>query len=239
MKLSIASTGIDTVSFEHASVTDSSKSFRLIAIYRPPPSARNGFTHSQFLDEFHDFLGAVSDSPGKPLIMGDMNVHVNNPLKPDVPRYIASITEHGYEQYVHGPTHKGGNTLDHVICHPDDDLLVPDGACSVSRFRYGSDHHIIQCKVNRSKPPPQRRMFTSRSFKDMNMDMFTADLSDAMRQVALLDDPNIRAVEYNRSIRQILDDHCPTTTRSRKLIRNPEWYRRDHRRASGTQRART
>ena len=124
LKLSIALIGVDTTTFKHASITDNTKSLRLIAIYRPPPSEENGFTHLQFHDEFEDFLSAVSDFPDKPIIMGDMNVQVNKPSKPDISRYLTSINEHNFKQYVSGPTHKFGNTLDHVICHPDDDLLV-------------------------------------------------------------------------------------------------------------------
>ena len=149
---------------------------------------------------------------------------INKPSKPDVSRYLASVNEHNFKQYVNGPTHKFGNTLDHVICHEDDDLLV---SCVVSLSRYGSDHHIIQCQVNRSKPPPERRSFTTRCYKDLDIDIFKSDLVGAIQPILCTDDPNSQAELYNKSIQEVLDKHCPEKTRSQKLVRNPKWYTDD------------
>lgn len=221
LKLSISQSSIDVVTFEHLSITDNSKSFRLTAIYRPPPSDENQFNYHQFLEEFDEFLNHLSDFPGKPIIMGDLNVHVNKPEDNDVGKYLTCISEHGFQQYVRGVTHKRGNTLDHVICHPEDDLL---SLCEVSPFRYGSDHHMIQCTLNMVKPPPDRRLVTSRSYKNMDMSAFSSDLANASKRILNIDDPNIQAEQYNIVIRNVLDKHCPEKTRSYKVIRNPKWY---------------
>ncbi|XP_072030516.1 uncharacterized protein [Amphiura filiformis] len=234
LKLSLSPVGVDTINFEHVSVTDNSKAIRLIGIYRPPPSKTNGFTHLRFNEEFDDFLSVVSTLPGKPLIMGDLNVHVNKPSKPDVSRYLTSLTEHDLKQYVDKPTHISGNILDHVICRPEDNLL---SSCTVLPFRYGSDHHMIQCTINRLKPPPERRVFTSRSYKDLDLISFTSDLGNATQCILSMDDPNAQAELYNRSIREVLDKHCPEKTRSQKLISNPKWYTDDVRNARRERRA--
>ena len=155
----------------------------------------------------------TSDFPDESIIMGDMNVQVNKPSKPDVSRYLASVNEHNFKQYVNGPTHKFGNSLDHVICHPDDDLLV---SCVVCLGRYGSDHHIIECQVNRSKPPPERRSFTTRCYKDLDIDIFKSDLVGAIQPILCTDDPNSQAELHNKSIQKVLDKHCPEKTRSQK-----------------------
>ena len=57
------------------------------------------------MEEFDDFLGVLSTLPGKPLLMGDINIHVNKPAKPDVSRYLSSLEEHDMKQYVNKPTH--------------------------------------------------------------------------------------------------------------------------------------
>jgi hypothetical protein len=187
----------------------------------------NGFTKQQFLEEFEEFLSVLSKLPGKPLIMGDINVHVNKPSKPDVASYLTSLAEHDLKQYVNKPTHRSGNILDHVICRPEDELLPSQASCIVSPFRYGSDHHMIQCRVNRSKPLPERRVVTSRSYKDLDMPLFTSDLAEATKCVLSNDDPDVQAELYNSSIREVLNKHCPEKTRSQKLIRNPKWYTDD------------
>tara|TARA_B110000881_G_scaffold40031_1_gene32496 strand:+ start:158 stop:3112 length:2955 start_codon:yes stop_codon:yes gene_type:complete len=227
LKLSISPTGVDTVTFEHASMTDNSKSFHLTAIYRPPPSSVNGFTYTQFMDEFEDFLGVLTTLHGKPLLMGDINIHVNKPSKPDVARYLSLLAEHDFKQYANKPTHKKGNILDHIICRPEDHLLLSQASCVVTPFRYGSDHHMIQCNINRSKPKPERRVFTSRSYKDLDMETFTSDLDKATRCVLSVNDPNSQVELYNSSIREVLNKHCPEKTRSQKLMTNPKWYNDD------------
>ena len=133
--------------FEYVCVTDISKSYRLIAIYRPPPSAVNGFTTATFLEEFDNFLCDISDLPGKPLIVGDINLHADDPSKTEVSQYLALLSQHDFSQVVDRPTHKGGHTLDHAfICRQDDNLLVN---CEVSPNRCGSDHHMIECKITK------------------------------------------------------------------------------------------
>ena len=132
--------------FEYVCVTDISKSYRLIAIYRPPPSEVNGFTKATFLEEFDNFLCDISDLPGKPLIVGDINLHADDPSKTEVSQYLALLSQHDFSQVVDRPTHKGGHTLDHIICRHDDNLLTN---CEVSPNRYGSDHHMIECKINK------------------------------------------------------------------------------------------
>ena len=124
LKLSVSPIETDASTFEHACVTDPSKNLRLVAIYRPHPTQTNGFTLKKFLDEFNNFLGVISSLPGKPLLLGDLNIHVNKPHKCDVARYLASLAEHDMHQFVTKPTHKHGNTLDHIICRPADDPVV-------------------------------------------------------------------------------------------------------------------
>ncbi len=202
LNLSISHVCVDTVTFEHASMTDNSKTFHLPAIYRPPPSKVNGFTYNQFIEEFDDFLSVLSTLPGKPLIMGDINIHVNKPSKPDVARYLLSLAEHDMKQYSNKPTHKCGNILDHLICRPEDNILSSQASCVVTPFRYGSDHNMIQSKINRLKPLPERRVFTSRSYKDLDMAAFTSDLGEATQCVLSMEDPNDQVTLYNNSIHE-------------------------------------
>ena len=137
-------------------------------------------------------------------------------------------------QYVTEPTHKCGKTLDHVVCRPGDDIL---SSHSVSSFRYGSDHNMIHCEINIAKPVPDRRVIKSRSYKDLDMTLFEADLKQATDCVLSEEDPNVQADIYNTKVRAVLDKHCPEQSRSCKLIKNPKWYseeitvaRRDRRR---------
>ena len=79
------------------------KSVYYFAIYRPPPSPRNGFTPAEFLSEFDSFVNSLNS---KLIIAGDYNLHVD-----DSSRFLsASLTQH-----VIGPAHDLGHTFDLVI----------------------------------------------------------------------------------------------------------------------------
>ena len=168
-----------------------------------------------------NFLCYIADLPGKPLIVGDSNLHVDIPSNPEVSHYLALLSQHDLCQVVDKPTHKHGHILDHVICHPDDNLLID---CKVSPNRYSSDHHMIECKINKVKPCPERKTIKMRNFKDHDLEAFKADLSCELCDLVLLSDPDKQSEQYNIRVRSILDKHCPENVRLQKVIWDPEWF---------------
>lgn len=70
-------------SFEHMDTTISSghSSFRLVTIYRPPPSKENELTAKIFFEDFSNLLEHVTIYPGRVLLSGDFNVHVDEPFR--------------------------------------------------------------------------------------------------------------------------------------------------------------
>ena len=67
----------DRQSFEHVEllVTAMSIQLRIVVIYRPPQSTLNKMSKSQFIDEFSEYLEALSTSSGRLLICGDFNIN--------------------------------------------------------------------------------------------------------------------------------------------------------------------
>ena len=55
--------------------TIGSKAFRIVVIYRPPPSQQNQLQKSLFVAEFADLLEQAATWTGQLLILGDFNVH--------------------------------------------------------------------------------------------------------------------------------------------------------------------
>ena len=53
--------------------------FRLVIVYRPPPSELNGLKENDFFDEFNSPLECLAINSSKLLITGDLNFHVNKP----------------------------------------------------------------------------------------------------------------------------------------------------------------
>ncbi|XP_070556586.1 uncharacterized protein [Ptychodera flava] len=65
----------------------SSQSLRVITIYRPPKSQKNGSTFNEFLTEFSTLLESVVPSACRLVIAGDFNLHLDDTDAPDTADY--------------------------------------------------------------------------------------------------------------------------------------------------------
>ena len=70
-------------SFEvvQASITLQHNTLHLFCLYRPPPNRRNNLTDTSFTEQLPDFLDYVNSLPGFVCLVGDMNIHFDNPLQ--------------------------------------------------------------------------------------------------------------------------------------------------------------
>ena len=70
-------------------------------VYRPPPpSPRNGLKTSDNLSQIDKFLDEVTLFSGKLLILGDFNLNLDNPFKPEVAHFLTSIVDAGLSQHI-------------------------------------------------------------------------------------------------------------------------------------------
>ncbi len=96
---------------------------RLIIVYRPPYSTAHPITEKTFFTEFSKHLETWVLSSGSLLIMGDFNIHVEDPKDCHGKRLLNMFASCGLMQHVVGPTHKDGGTLDLVVTRDNDTLL--------------------------------------------------------------------------------------------------------------------
>ena len=59
--------------------------------------------------EIEDFIGEISLFPRKVIMLGDLNVHVDEPGKSDVKRYLTCLETKDFHQHVMQPTHRSGH----------------------------------------------------------------------------------------------------------------------------------
>ena len=83
---------------------------------------------------------------------------------------------------------------------------------------------MIEGKINKVKPCPERKTIKMRNFKDLDLEAFKADLSCELCDLVLLGDPDKQSEQYNIRVHSILDKHCPENVRLQKVIRDPEWF---------------
>ena len=111
-------------SFEvvQASITLQHNTLHFLSLYRPPPNRRNNLTVSMFTEQLPDNLDYVDNLPGFVCLVGDMNIHFENPLQSVTKQTLTTHSQHNLVQVINKPTHRCGYIIDWVIVRPDDDI---------------------------------------------------------------------------------------------------------------------
>ena len=199
-------------SFEHMEcVLDSSSSgrLRLVSVYRSCTARLSNLKN--FLEEFDEYLDNLTNLPGKLIIAGDFNIHVENTCDPDSVKFATIIRNHGLVQHVQSSTHIHGGTLDLVLTRENgaDSLEVCDVRCEPTVT--SSDHYLVSftCSFTHQRGP-QRIIKTGRKIKEIDIDCFKNDLlhSDINNPEKFVDCESA-ATLYHQELRRILDTHAP------------------------------
>ena len=212
--------GLKATTFEHLCILDTDNGVRYILIYRPPPSTENGFKTRQFLEEFDDFLDAILLLPGRLVILGDFNVHVDVPEKTDSNHLLTSISSAGLLQHVTEPTHKKGHTLDLLMSRADDDIIHHHEVCNLEM----SDHYIIFIDVNQRRSSVSEEVTTTRCYRDLDVQNFTSNLEVEFRDFPYDGDVNRQVDFYIKKSRMVFDISCSESTKKKKTRQHFPWY---------------
>ena len=86
------------------------KPLHLAFIYRPPGSNINTFAAEPM-----DFIEANIKNRGIPIIIGDLNIHMNNSEGADTNTYLDILYSLDFTNWIQFQTHKSQNTIDLVI----------------------------------------------------------------------------------------------------------------------------
>ena len=96
----------------------------ILGFYHPPNSKVNKYSNSDFTEEFLELMVEMIPSYDNLIIMGDFNLHLNNPDDPDTEFFIDTIKALGLKQEVNFSTHNGGKIPDAVIHELQDKLKI-------------------------------------------------------------------------------------------------------------------
>jgi hypothetical protein len=211
-------------SFEHMEITLTIKGeiVNVIVVYRPPPNSKNGFTPNQFLEEFNDLMDKKIVEPGKLLITGDFNFHMDK-LDDNLARnFRNALSPYGLTQHVPlKPTQKKGHTLDLVITRSDDDLVTD---CKIVSEPALSDHYWISGSLKIQKPQLPTKLIKFRKIKNINQQVFQADISNSLTPVSMLNSCDDMVKEYDQVLQKQLDMHAPEKMKIITLHPQAEWY---------------
>jgi len=219
-----SSTSSNFKTFQHTDLVITSAHnlpFRLVTIYRPPRSKVNKTTVSQFLVDFSSLLEDLAVYPGKLAVVGDFNIHVDNPNDNDACSFLSILGSAGLVQHVKGVTHKDGHTLDLIISRQED-TFVGD-----TRIIHGlkSDHSAVVCKLGVSRPYPSKCVVRSRNLRDINR----SDLSNDIKSSRLFKKSSDKDLsnlvdDFNCVLRESLEKHAPVREREISLRPHAPWY---------------
>lgn len=217
--------------FEHMDchISADGHTTRLAVVYRPPPSSRNGLKNSVFFQEWPLFMEGFITCQLDTIILGDMNIHLDEPTDPTAARFISTLHSHGMSQLVLGPTHIKGHTLDVVIVKDTHrcvhDLEVTDPVLCDQSGNTAGDHYAVTFTTTMSKPCPIQRKVTYRKLRAINIEAFKQDIASSASLVAN-QSSTVEELQraYNEDLRKLVDSHAPLRTRMITLRPHAPWY---------------
>ena len=198
--------------------------YRLVNLYRPPYSKKNRVPTSIFFKEFEDMLQRINSQNGKRLIMGDLNIHVDNKLSSDTKRFEELLINYDLKQQIDEPTHDKGHTLDVVITENNDSNIINT---TVTDCTF-SDHKliVIHSKLANNFRP---QTVTFRNFKHLDINDFCAAIFDSQIADKVMEAPSIsdKIDICNTTLRTIVETLCPLKTNKVVIRPNTQWYNED------------
>ena len=162
-------------SFEvvQASITLQYNTLHFFCLYRPPPNRRNNVTDSMFTEQLPDPSDYVNNLPGIACLVGDINIHFDNPLKSLTKQTLTILSLYNLVQVINKPTHRCGHINDWVIARPDDDIHKKSSVT----YSLESDHYCTKSYFNASVSKPSTSYRTVRNMANIDRPSFNAELS--------------------------------------------------------------
>ena len=209
-------------SFEWTENTVETKSGKeiFVTIYRPPPSSANRQNFTCFIRDFSELLDSYVLNATPVLFLGDLNIHVNKPLDHEVNQFLELLKTHNLTQLVQQPTHRSGNTLDHVITCEDSAIV---SSVRVDADAAVSDHYPVFFNLKLKPDFHQRHTTISyRPLKNFDIESFSRELgtSTVLSESPVLDvDQKFKS--FTDAVSSAFESHAPLKEK-RVPIREPQ-----------------
>ena len=139
-------------SFEvvQASITLQHNTLHFFCLYRHPPNRRNNLTDSMFTEQLPNLLDYVNSLPGHVCLVGDMNIHFDNPLQSLTKQTLSTLSLYDLVQVINKPTHRCGHIIRANIAseHVTSTLVTGTTAATFSSFEKVSQLTVKECILN-------------------------------------------------------------------------------------------
>ena len=199
---------------EQASITIQHNTLHLFCLYRPPPNRRGNLTDSMFTEQLPDLLYYVNNLPGFACLVGDMNIHFDNPLQSLTKQTLTALSFHNFVQVINKPTHRCGHIIDWVFARPDDDIHKN----STVTDSLDSDHYCTESYFNVTVFKPSTLYRTVRNIANIDRPSFIAEVSSVSEFSSVE-----KANQFCDFLRTVLDKHAPPSLRKVTSLHNVQF----------------
>ena len=202
-----------------AELSSSTNTIRVLSLYRPPQ-----FSVPLFERDFTSLLESHCLSGPPIVLLGDINIHINNADNAYTRKYIELLASFNMVQHVNEPTHEKGHTLDHIISRNSDSLRISDvevGECI-------SDHSLVKCKISFPKVTVPKRKVRFRKYNDIKLEDFRTDLTTIPLQENYLNlELSSLVSEFDSQLRNVMERHAPLVEKCTVTQPRQPWYNVD------------
>lgn len=194
----------------------------LLGVYHPPFGSTELNTRVNFLDQFTNLLADLIPNKENLILMGDFNVHVNKyDTDDDAQMFTDTLEAMGLMIRNNQPTHQAGNVLDLIIT----ETLSKTYVSGVTNGSFLSDHCVVKCQLNVSKPGHLAKEISTRNLKDMDTNKFGLGVaSDLKSQNTTLLNVDEKAEYLQQILLKQLDVWAPVTTKEVIERKKNPWF---------------
>ena len=197
-------------SFEHAvwQVQSGSTQMTILGIYHPPASTQHKTSNSDFINDLTQLLTTTGSENRNIILLGDLNLHIDNPEGPDADQIITTMEAFGLKQHIKFPTHQLGHTLDLIATESTTKLT-----CAPIPGPYLSDHRMVIIETN-SKILTEKPQY--KEYRKLTEAAIT-DFQQSFNNQPILDVTNLKDAinQLNDQILRNLNKCCTTEKEER------------------------
>ena len=128
-------------------------------IYRPPNSSV-----PVFATDFLDLIETSINESGRLLILGNLNIPMNNLNSPDTNIFQDVLDSLGLHNHITFPTHRLHNTLDLIITEHQENFIR-----KLNQGRLFSDHYLINFEMAFTSTSVGQKIRTFRKIKYIDL----------------------------------------------------------------------
>ena len=168
-----------------------------------------------FTEQLPDLLDYVNRLPGFVCIVGDMNIHFDDPLQSLTKQTLTTLCLNNLVQVINKTTHRCGHITDKVIVRPDDDIhrkyTVTDSL--------ESDHYCTKSYFNVSVSKPSTSYRTVRNIANIDRPSFIAHLS-SVSEFSSVENAN----QFCDFLRNAIDKRAPPSLQKIITHNSSPWF---------------